>query len=91
MAAVTCIVFVLLDQRNHQLVHVGEEMLKQLEADILVPSSDQPVVYFGPFGQEEALGQPPRYVKHKFLIEGLEILIGVGFAIASVYAFANVD
>ncbi len=91
VGALVSIVFALLDRRNRQLVHMGEEVLKDLESRVLFPIA-QPVAGQSPAPrgilQREAVnGEPSFYLKHWFLIEGLQAVGFIGFVIAAVFAF----
>lgn len=89
LGALMSALFVLLDRRNHQLVHVGEEFLKELEDSELFAdttrSSTQPSPL--PLHRERVLGEPAFFLKHWFLMEGFEVIACIGFIIAAVYAF----
>ncbi len=77
--------FVALDRRNRQLVHMGEEMLRELERNCLfpVPNPGQ----LGPLQTEKTTEEPPFFLKHWFLIEGFEGVACIAFVAGVVYAF----
>jgi hypothetical protein len=96
IATLMCAVFVLLDRRNHQLVHLGEEILRQLEKNALfqsriTPTTQQEYAELGPLEREQRLGPTPFYLKHWFLMEGFQTMVGIAFAAAAIYAFLGVS
>jgi hypothetical protein len=87
IGALASAVFVLLDRRNHQLVHIGERLLKELENNDLFIDTTQASTQGGSLQREQVLGEPPFFLKHWFLIEGFQVMACVCFIIAAAYAF----
>jgi len=87
IGALMSAVFVLLDRRNHRLIHIAEELLREFEDNHIIIDTTQASIPKGPLQREKVLGEPPFFLKHWFLMEGLEIIACIGFIVASVYAF----
>ena len=83
-----CIVSFMLDIRNHQLVRLGEQALRRIELDCIVSDrgnvelSDPPDYMI--LTHEDAVGEPPAWLKHGVLIRFLESSVAVGFLLAAI-------
>jgi hypothetical protein len=81
VAALMCGMFVFLDKRNRQLVHLGEQILTQLESEVAHGQGGE-----GPLSLDSR-SRSPVFLKHWFLIEGVEVIAMAGFLSAAIWAF----
>jgi hypothetical protein len=95
VSTIMCFIFVSLDRRNHQLVSLGEEALKSVEQSIWqrqessCTNDERVSLEIGPLSQEQSLKSVSFYLKHWFLIESFESLVGIAFFIAAIYALVG--
>lgn len=86
-----CVVSFMLDIRNHQLVHHGEDALRRVEQDYLLSSdqvnSDDKAPEYVIMTREHEIGSPPFWYKHGTLIRFLEGAAAVGFFVAALGSF----
>ena len=91
VGALVSLVFAALDQRNRQLVHLGEEVLKDLERNNLFKvtqlDAGQRSSQRGLLLGEDVDGEPGFYLKHWFLIEALQAVAFAGFVSGVAFAF----
>ena len=86
-----CVVFFLLDIRNRQLVHLGEDALRRVEQEYLLPREQvkpnvEPPEY-AIMTREPKVGEAPSWYKHGTLIKVLEGAAASGFLVAAVHSF----
>ena len=81
VSAIACGMFVLLDRRNRQLVHLSERILAQLEIEAAPGQEGE-----GPLSLDSK-SEPPFFYKHWFLIEGIQVIAMLGFTTAAIWAF----
>ena len=85
-----CVVFLMLDVRNHQLVNLGEDALRRVEKDHLLSTDhgkpDHKIPEYAIMTREPKVGEPPRFLKHGTLIRSLEVVVACGFLIAAVHS-----
>ena len=79
--AIVCCMFVLLDRRNRQLVHLGERILARLESEATRGQGGE-----GPLSLDSKC-EPPFIFKHWFPIEGIQAIALAGFLTAAIWAF----
>jgi hypothetical protein len=88
IGALISLIFVFLDRRNRQLVKIGERLLNELEGNGLFSNMNENTQNnLGPFHQEITKGEPPFYLKHWFLIEGLQTITCLSFIFGAIFAF----
>ena len=87
VAVVSC----MLEKRNHTLVDLGEDALLRIEKDYLSPLGNLTVNDKSPeymiLSHEREVGEPPRWQKHGALIQTLEVVVALGFAVAAARSF----
>ena len=84
-----CLVSVGLDKRNHRLVKLGEDVLREIEQIHLFQSGTQSPHDDSPdYGilYRDSRFEPPWFLTHKVLIRALELVGVVGFLGAALYA-----
>lgn len=83
-----CIVSLMLDIRNHQLVRLGEQALRRIELDSIVSDRSNVDLSNPPdymiLTREDAAGAPRARLKHGVLIRFLELSVAVGFLLAAI-------
>ena len=83
----------MLDIRNHQLVRLGEDALRCVEGELLLPPGK--VTYSSKYPEfmiltrEGEIGQTSFWFKHKTLIRSLEGAVGCGFFLAAFLSFCD--
>ena len=82
---IVSLVAYVLDVRNHQLVDMGEEALKQVEKDYLSPIASETETQPG-FAILSRETHPYFWQKHKFLIRGLEAVAALGYLAAGIHS-----
>ena len=83
VAALVSGMFVLLDLRNSKLVHLGEQILTELENEAADGKGGK-----GPLSLDST-NEQPFFFKHWFLIEGLQVIAVLGFSAAAIWAFTS--
>ena len=86
-----CVIFFMLDIRNRQLVHLGEDALRRVEKDYLLSSeqvnSNHKVPEYLIMTREIQIGEPSSWYKHGTLIKLLEGAAAIGFLVAAAHSF----
>ena len=87
LATVVSFAFVMADRRNRQLLHLGEDLLLQIEKELFGTQQqvNSPGRGSGLLLRESREGQPPFYFKHWFLIEGVEVIGALSFLGAGIW------
>ena len=84
-----CLVSVGLDKRNHRLVKLGEDVLREIEQiHLFQPGTQSPHDDSPDYGilYRDSRFEPPWFLTHKRLIRALEWVGVVGFLGAALYA-----
>lgn len=89
IAVIVSIGFFLVDQRNHQLLRIGEDFLVYLEKEVLGTRKEADgSETTGPRGlllRELIEGEPRFYLKHRFPIGGVETLVACAFLAGGIW------
>ena len=88
-----CVISFMLDVRNHQLVRLGENALRRVEGDIMLPAgqdiSDSKPPEYMILTRERNLGETFLLLKHKTLIRSLEGAAAFAFLLAALASYSN--